>query len=692
MRLIHRFIVLLSAIAFAAPAHSQGPVNLAPIVDLSRSADPSYFLTHNGSLLGPVGNSVVKVRFTGKHPCWLYQIAQPPENWSGANMALMTLTNYESFPVTVWAIFSSSSNPGDLRSSFQAPATLAAGQTTRFGFVFALPDPMQEGLRVLPPPPGSPTAPVYSQSQLDTSRVGHWRLSYLGTSPATIGMSEFSLATYNPGLPHLVDQWFQWNGRDWTNKIHGPSDFKARLADETTDLALNPGTGEVNGSSRLPNQGAGSNWRIANHAGKMYMVHPSGKLFWMFGLNGVHDSYGTMVSNRSQMFDALPNRTGAYGSLYIDHQASTGASGLDFLCQRFNLMQKYGRSYRQPYVAQLKRRLPSWGFNTVGAWSFDGVNDGSMPFTVALSTNLFPQRLKTPSITWNPLPDPYASGFQDWMTKSFTQALAPYKGKQNLAGVFVDNEMSWGSVSSQDSRGTATCALSALASASIQPARVAFLNQLKSEYGTIASLNKAWATAYGSFDSMTPPKGWASGLSSAAAKDCASFERAFALTYFSNVRSALQNAGLKGLYLGCRFFTSNDSVVSAAGQVVDVLSFNHYGTADTYPWAYYNSLPKPVLLSESSVGENNEGNFAGNPLASDPVQRAQWAYAILATAASQPNVVGVDWFNLTDWAATGDGDSMSNYGYGVVDVCDTPHYPLVNAFRTFAKQLYGLRG
>jgi len=683
-----QFISVLATLVCASLAHSQGPVTLSPVVNLSRSTDSSYFLTLGGTLVSTRGTSNVKVRFTGNHPCWLYQIANEPENWSGTAMAVMTLTNYEKFPVTVCVNISSSTDPSDLSVAFSAPVTLAAQQTVRYGFSFDLPDPVQYGMEALPPPAGNPVTYVFSRSQLNLAKVGHWRISYQGTAPATIGLSEYDLATYSPGFPDLVDQWFQWTGRDWTNKIHSATDLKTQMADERTDLALNPGTGETSGSARLPNQGAAGKWRVTSYNGMKYLVHPSGRLFWMFGLTGVHDAYGTMVSNRRQMFESLPPDSGTTASLYADHVANRGPSGTDIYDQRWNLMQKYGQNYLPSFVSTLKERLPSWGFNTVGAWSFDRVNDGSLPFTVCLNTNSFPVRLSTPNITWTSLPDPYSSQFQTWLNSTFTNQLATYNTRTNFAGVFVDNEMSWGSPTTADPNGTTTFALAALSASSSQPARAAFLKQLESTYRTVGSLNSAWHTKYSSFATVTAP----TTLTSAATQDCTKFEEAFALTYFDAVKTALKAANFKGLYLGCRFDQYNSAVVSAASQVVDVLSFNHYGTADTYPWAYFNSLSKPVLLSESSVGENAEGNFAGNPLAPDVNTRAQWASAILSEAAKQPNVVGLDWFNFSDWAATADGDSMENFGYGVVDVCDTPHYQLVNAFRAFAKQLYQLRG
>jgi hypothetical protein len=683
------FAAGLAALATLGWSQTEGPVQLTPVVDMSRSTDPSYFATQNGTLQnGPSGQ--VTVHFTGTHPAWLYQIASEPEDWSGTGMAVMTLTNYQNFPITVGVAISSSTDPSNLSQAFVAPVTLPGGQTTRFGFAYNLPNPLQQGLQLLPPPPGAPTQYVYSQSSFNPSQVGHWRISYQGTAPATIGMSEFDVASYQSGFPNMVDQYFQWTGRDWTNKIYTDLDFGTRLSDELVDLAQNPAIAQLSGSRTLRNMGTSKKWRVARSNGMQYLVLPNGNPFWMFGLNGINDAYGTMVSNREQMFESLPDET-ANPSLYTYHVADLGPSGEDIYCQRANLMIKYGTNYLSSFTNMLKQRLPSWGFNTVGVGSFAPVTDGSIPFTVLLTTNAYGTRLATPATNWTTLPDPYGADFQSWLNSNFKSQLAQYNSKQNFVGVFVDNEMSWGTISAINPQGTVMCALSALAAGPQQPARVAFINQLKGEYGSIKSLNQAWYTNFSSFNSIAPPASWGAAINFKEAQDCTAFEHAFAATYFSKVRAALTNAGCPALYMGCRFYTYNPPVVSAAAQYSDVLSFNHYGTADTYDWSYFNSLTKPVIFSESSIGLDADGTIGGQPVAYDENTRAQMAYDILTQAAQQPNVVGLNWFNYSDWAVTGDGDSEENFGYGVVDVCDTPHYELIAAFRQFASQLYDLR-
>jgi hypothetical protein len=106
---------ILSAVTTMAWSQTTQPVVLTPAVNISRSVASSYFQIYNATLAPTTAeSSQVTVNFTGAHPAWLYQIAKTPEDWSGTGMAVMTLTNYMTFPVALDVIISSSSNPADL--------------------------------------------------------------------------------------------------------------------------------------------------------------------------------------------------------------------------------------------------------------------------------------------------------------------------------------------------------------------------------------------------------------------------------------------------------------------------------------------------------------------------------------------------------------------------------------------------
>ena len=59
----------------------------------------------------------------------------------------------------------------------------------------------------------------------------------------------------------------------------------------------------------------------------------------------------------------------------------------------------------------------------------------------------------------------------------------------------------------------------------------------------------------------------------------------------------------------------------------------------------------------------------------------------LKSAARNPEVAGVVWFEWTDLSATGRYDRADS-GIGIIDMADTPHYELVETFRNFSSGMY----
>lgn len=662
-------------------------------VDFSQASVPGYLGLSGAQIVAVAiprsadAEGSVTVRFGGK-ATWLYQTFAQRQNWSGTQLVMITAKNEENFPVTFGAGISSSSNPADLSVAFSAPFTLAANETRRFALVLREPEFASAGLRALPPPSGAPSTFVRSISVVDTSRIGHWRVSYQGTTPARVTFSEIDRVSYNLGFPNLVDEFGQFTGRDWTGKVTDAGDFAARKAEEAIDLTQNPAATMLYGNKAAPKLATNATWKMANIGGRKYFVTPDGVPFWMTGLTGVHDWMATMTEGRESMFRSLPSESGENADLYLFHTPVRGKAGTMFLLQRYNLRQKYGQAYKTPFVAQLKKRLPSWGINTVGTDSMEALYDNFAPFTLRLDTNAFPTRLTTPMIAWNTLPDPYASNFQAWSVANFKAALGSKATMKNLIGAFVDNEMSWGMVTTERPDGDLSVALGALNAPASQPARVALIARLQAKYALVGRLNTAWGTRFASFAAVNAGS---SRPNAAMRADLSSFVGAYAGIYFIKVKAALTAAGYKGLYLGCRFNQANDPVVSAAAASVDVLSFNYYRRAADMPWAYLNGLPKPVLISEFGIGHNDGSGLGGPPAAETLDQRATWVDEWLRTAAVQPNIVGLQYFEYGEHPASGVADTQENYAYGLVDIADNPELKIIGTFRRFAKDLYSLR-
>jgi len=171
--------------------------------------------------------------------------------------------------------------------------------------------------------------------------------------------------------------------------------------------------------------------------------------------------------------------------------------------------------------------------------------------------------------------------------------------------------------------------------------------------------------------------------------DFKTFLGRLASAYFTKVRGALTATGTKALYLGCRFWYQTPEVVAAAGAVVDVLSFNDYSLPDQLNWAYYNSLPKPVIISEWSCPVNSEGSFGYHNFSRQ--QRALEVSKVYSYALGSSNIIGLHLFELYDEPATNRGDNWENLGLGIVDICDTPKVEHVAAMRQIMNSMFTVR-
>ena len=62
----------------------------------------------------------------------------------------------------------------------------------------------------------------------------------------------------------------------------------------------------------------------------------------------------------------------------------------------------------------------------------------------------------------------------------------------------------------------------------------------------------------------------------------------------------------------------------------------------------------------------------------------------MESALTHPKVVGACWFTYGDQDTAGRPDG-ENAAFGVVDVCDTPHYDLIEAFRNISQNMFDVR-
>jgi len=691
---VTKYLTLLSLAAVCTSAHADWIAKQAPMCDLTK-ANTTAFATHNASVVSiatPTSGAVATVKFSSYQASFGQDFAAA-QNWSAYNIVDMVLTNKSSVNENFKFITQLYQDPSNYTNAFDGSFTVYANGTRHFVCYLNQDNPLPYGMKYLNPVLSADAWESTDGSTVrNLSAVWHWRLSYQGSTACQVDISNMRLIRQSLNFTGIADAYGQYTDKTWPGKVTQNSDLAADANAEWADNGSHPGTGETLGTTKITNPSPTlGKWAVVTlSSGQKFLQHPNGRLFWSLGLNAVLDSLPTPIQNRTAYFKSLPSTTGFFAPCYCTLNTPAGSQTC-YSFRKQNLMMKYGSSYMPTWTKMINSRMGSWGFNTFGIDCNTALYNASVPFTADLSTGGYGTRLKVPYTKWGSLPDPYGTGFLSWCQSNFKSGLAPYLASQNFMGTFVDNEMSWGNMDDNPHR--YNVALGAFTAPSTQPAKIAFINQLTAKYGTIQALDTSWGgTGWTSFTSLLQnttwtPKYYTPGL----VNDLQTFVTSFATKYYTTVRSALGTAGLKSFYLGSRFADYTDEVVNAASNSVDILSFNVYRYAYDVPFSYYNTLKKPVMISEFGFTMRAMGTFGGPASMPGSPGRAFRISEFLNLAIKQPNVIGAHYYCYADQPITGRYSDYENGGFGMVDVTDLPYPDSVNALRTFTSNMYNVR-
>jgi hypothetical protein len=665
-----------------------GAATFSSAWDPAQFADPAYFERVNSTIQSAqntANGGSVTVQF-GSRPSQFGQRTSTPWNWSGNDSISFILTNHENYRVKIGFVVQTTSNPNDYTNAVVTVFYLEPLQTKKFITVLNGQHGSAFNVRVLPPVVNEAYGRLYgARRDLNLQNVYHWRFS---TGDARITIDGMRLVSSTPAsFTNIADGFGQYTGATWTGKATSVADLQAQAAEEQVDLQANPSYAEMSGTTLLPHQGSSARWRTTTIDGKRYLVHPSGNAFWSLGVGGVNNWGLTPVQGRESMFAELPDPNGPFGDVYRTVGTPWGTRNA-IMFTRYNMARKYGAdTWFSQWLGITRQRMNSWGLNTYSTAANPALyQEGSVPFTTQLWTRDFPTRVNTPL---GPVPDPYSADFVDWMKTSFASDLNTASMQTNFIGAFVDNEIPWGIMADPNHRinvGRSVVAMSAQ-----QPAKRALLSYLRGRYVTVARLNRAWGTRLRTWNDVTRPMILNSTQTSRASADLVRFQAHFARQYYASVRTALDELGFDGLYLGSRFgdSTTNEAWL-AAEPFVDVVSVNTYFDIDEFDWSRVDQSTKPVLFSEYAVTQFGEGRFGGMGDASTPQERVFRSDRFIRRALRHPNVVGLHWFQFYDQPVTGREDG-ENYGLGLFSITDRPHTEMRTMFRQLAADMYQYR-
>lgn len=479
----------------------------------------------------------------------------------------------------------------------------------------------------------------------------------------------------------FIDELGQDLHRTWPGKA-SIGDLPKLAADEAASLEREPGPKGWNrwgGWAEGPALEATGFFRTEKRAGTWWLVDPEGKLFFSHGVDCVSTSGSTPVDERPNWFRGWPSKDDPdwkaffHPAAQVVHGSFQGRRPLCFDISGANLKRRYGPEWKPRSEDLAHRRLRSWGLNTLGNWSSEGVRAlRRTPYVVAI--HFAGPSLEGSGGHWQPFRDVFDPAFARDLRAALKIQAGSSAGDPWCLGYFVDNEIGWG-----DETFTAAATLRAPAR---QRARQVFVDDLRGKYRDLAGLNAAWRTSFADWDAVRAP---------GPNDDLRAFSAKTAEAYFRQVREAVKELAPKQLYLGCRFAEVNPIAAAAAAKHADVVSFNVYKALPTQ--SDFGGLKEaPLLIGEFHFGALDRGPYhPGLVPVKDQAERGRAYRGYVEAALKDPRIVGVHWFQYRDEPATGRELDGENYQIGFVDLADSPYPETVAASRAVGTSMYSLR-
>lgn len=353
-------------------------------------------------------------------------------------------------------------------------------------------------------------------------------------------------------------------------------------------------------------------------------------------------------------------------------------------CQR-----KYGS--REVWRAAAARRLLSWNFNTLGAWS-DGEVATAATSPIALTAIVdLAGAFRAQQADWPcGMPDVFDPEFASFAQARAREICAPRASSPNVIGWFTDNELPWAA----DWRGSHELLPLFLSAQAERPGCQAAVALLRGRYENFGELKSVWRLGVSSWDELAaapvidPPFFRAKLHERVEQKnevitdasrarffaDCDAFAGALAERYFEVTGAAIRNADPNHLVLGCRFaYVPQRTVIEAAARHSDVIGFNCYEFDASASIEAYARSGKPCLIGEFSFRGEDSGlpnTIGAGPRVANQGERARCFQDYVDAALRHPTLVGYHWFLHTDQPAEGRFDG-ENSNYGVVSMDDT---------------------
>ncbi|MDF2986542.1 MAG: Beta-galactosidase [Eubacterium sp.] len=499
----------------------------------------------------------------------------------------------------------------------------------------------------------------------------------------------------------MVDEMGQWTQKNWGSKTGSVEELVGYLQQEykrsETDNSYPEGWSRFGGWTDLKFDATG--FFHTNYDGKRWwLVDPDGYAFFSNGMcygsrMGVHG----FVDKMENLFSWLPDPE---DKTYIDawttadripefakrNGPEAGKNRKMFNFARANMIRAFGPDkWWDAWLKINSARLKRWGFNTIGI-GVDNYSDERVMDFLAQAEIPFVWTLKefplTDELVFRDFPDVFSEQYEE-RSKIFAEnQLAPFVGNPYMIGHFITNEPEWKFQTSVNIAERVFAHPERLAS------KTALIDILRSKYGSVDVLNRAWNQSFGTFEDLYVPFSGADCFSEEAMKDM-KYLRAKLLEKYSQVPGdALRKVDPNHMNLGMRYSEISKNEI-AGSEYFEVISFNcYYDSALPSLKIASESADMPCIVGEWHIGGADKGLLScGLLAAATQEERGRACEYYMQGAMSHKNCVGIHYFEMNDQPLLGrfDGECMQ---HGVMDICNRPYDELIEHFFSTNHRLY----
>lgn len=438
-------------------------------------------------------------------------------------------------------------------------------------------------------------------------------------------------------LTPFIDRYGQLSNsfKTWPGKTESDNDLKNDLINELEDLEENKGPDNWNkygGWKSGPNYGGTGHFRVQKIDGKWWFIDPDGYLFWANGITGLHHLHKTPVSSPWHNFQKYyVGEADIYienGYVYYQHYKT-------------NLRRKFQDYMGEPYSAEImdvvRKRLKSWGLNTMVTSNHEFSNALNSVYTFQLS-----------------------SGVQGFTKENYLDPQLWSNLRANL-------------INQMDSIGVGTVNDPWCLGYYVDIETWFSQNFTEEEVGLIA--DNYYRICDSIVDSYT---------------DSSKLFLGSKTHFYSETSEHLRMSHLTAMAKHCDVISLNR--YSFTMRDLDVL------TEDYGPDTNVN-YDKPIIIGEFHFGALDRGlDWTGLRTVQNQQQRGEMYKSYITDCLEHPNLIGVEWFQYVDQAYStrgfGSGESNAsgeNAQIGWVDICDKPYQEMVDAAREVNYSTYEVR-